>query len=559
MALFSVENLTFTYPGASRSALDGVTLAFERGSFTVVCGKSGSGKSTLLRHLKTVLTPHGQRSGQVLLDGELLGDVPEREQATRIGFVMQDPDAQLTCDKVWHELAFGLENLGVPSDVMRVRVAEMASYFGIQNWLHASVNELSGGQKQLLNLAAVMAMQPDVLVLDEPTGQLDPLAAFDFLTTVRRLNDELGMTVIMSEHRLEDALSMADRLVVMESGRVSACGAPREVGCALHACGSDMARAMPAPLRVFCETEGALEGRTEACPLTVREGRAWLSGRLSAGRRLAIMPTEEASGHGARQTVLQVENVWFRYGRECSDVLRDLSLAVHEGEILGIVGGNGSGKSTLLRLMCGAVRPYRGKVGVLGKRLSGRRGAGPADGRVVMLPQDPLNVFVKQRVRDDLLEMLQDIRNAAERDERIREVAGLCGIEDVLDAHPLDLSGGEAQRAALAKVLLANPRILLLDEPTKGIDAFFKERLADVLANLVRAGVAVVLVSHDIEFCARCAHRVALLFDGSIACEGTPRVVFGGNGFYTTAASRMSRHVAEGAVTVEDVVGLCRT
>jgi energy-coupling factor transport system ATP-binding protein len=250
MAIIEVRDLSFTYPGRSSAALDGVSLKAGKGEFIVVCGKSGCGKSTLLRHLKTVLTPYGKRSGDVYFDGRPLAEAGPREQASRIGFVLQSPDNQVVTDKVWHELAFGLESLGESTPVIRRRVAEMASFFGIQEWYEKSVVELSGGQKQILSLASVMAMNPDVIVLDEPTSQLDPIAAEDFMDTLKKINDEIGATVIMSEHRLENAIPKADRVVCMSGGRVLCEGGAAEVGRALKATDDPMLSAMPTPMRV---------------------------------------------------------------------------------------------------------------------------------------------------------------------------------------------------------------------------------------------------------------------------------------------------------------------
>ena len=232
MALFEIEHLTFAYPTAPDApCLRDVSLTLEAGEYLALCGKSGSGKTTLLRQLKSVLAPHGKKSGVIRFDGRALENVDAREQAGRIGYVMQNPDSQIVTDKVWHELAFGLESLGCDQRTMRLRVAEMASYFGIQDWFHREVAELSGGQKQLLNLASVMAMQPDVLILDEPTSQLDPIAAADFLNTIARLNRELGTTILLSEHRLENVLSVCDRVAVMEEGRITIADPPEHRGC----------------------------------------------------------------------------------------------------------------------------------------------------------------------------------------------------------------------------------------------------------------------------------------------------------------------------------------
>ena len=540
---FEIRELTFSYPGAERPQLDHVSLNIERGSYTVVCGRSGSGKTTLLRHLKTVLTPYGERSGEVLLDGTPLERVSQREQAEKVGYVMQNPDDQIVTDKVWHELAFGLESLGCSQTVMRSRVAEMACYFGIQDWFHREVAILSGGQKQLLNLASIMAMHPQVLILDEPTSQLDPIAASDFLNTVRKINLELGTTVILTEHRLEDIFPYADRAVVLEAGKVIADGSPRSIGRQLWESRAPMFAAMPTPVRVFYGAGG--EGDS---PLTVREGRKWLSESFPQGAAVRELPAKETPKSGEKPA-LEAKELWFRYERESPDVLRGVSLRVYPGTLHAIVGGNGAGKSTALKAFAGLIKPYRGKVAVLGKPLDKYKPGELYKGGIAMLPQDPRGLFSYTTLEQELEEMTTDR-------ERIAEAARLCQVEELLKSHPQDLSGGEQQRAALAKVLLTEPKVLLLDEPTKGIDSFFKERLAGILRELRDRGIAITLVSHDVEFCARYADFVSMFFDGQILTTDSPRQFFGGNSFYTTAANRMSRHVFSMAVTGEDVVEL---
>ncbi len=542
MAHFQIKNLSFSYPtDRGGEVLKNINLTIGKGEYVVLCGKSGSGKTTLLRQLKTVLAPYGKKEGEILFNGIPLEQV--QDQAMKIGYVMQDPDDQIVTDKVWHELAFGLESIGCDQETMRARVAEMACYFGIADWFHKDVATLSGGQKQLLNLASVMAMQPEVLILDEPTSQLDPIAASDFLNTVRKINMELGTTVIITEHRLEDIFPYADRAVVMDGGLVIADGAPRRIGQMLHAQNHDMFAAMPTPVRVFYGANG--EGD---CPLTVREGRNWLSNLYPAPKMTAL--PEKKRNWESKNSALSLKELWFRYEKDSLDVLRGVSAEIPAGSIYAIVGGNGAGKSTALKAICGICKPYRGKVKVLGKPLEKYKTAELFRGCLAMLPQDPKSLFVKQTVGDELAEMTGDM-------EKIRVSASLCHVEHLLDSHPYDLSGGEQQRAALAKVLLTDPKVLLLDEPTKGIDSFFKEKLAEILGQLKEKGITIVMVSHDVEFCARYADQVSMFFDGQILTTDIPRRFFGSNSFYTTAANRMSRHVFSKAVTAEDVVALC--
>ena len=545
MAHFQIQDLSFSYPTAKgKKSLDSVSLSIGRGEYIVLCGKSGSGKTTLLRQLKSVLAPHGKRSGEILFNGVPLAQVDQREQSARIGYVMQNPDDQIVTDKVWHELAFGLESLGCDQKTMRARVAEMACYFGIADWFHKDAATLSGGQKQLLNLASIMAMQPEVLILDEPTSQLDPIAASDFLNTVRKINIELGTTVIITEHRLEDIFPYADRAIVMDGGKVIADDTPRNIGKLLYEQENDMFAAMPTPVRVFYGAKGGGD-----CPLTVREGRTWLS-KTYPEPRTNTLPAEELDEE-IQDPALSLKELWFRYEKNSPDVLRGVSAEVPKGVLYAIAGGNGAGKSTTLKAICGICRPYRGKVKVFGKPVDKYRAAELFGGCLAMLPQDPKSLFVKKTVREDLAEMTKD-------QKRIAEIASVCEIESLLDSHPYDLSGGEQQRAALAKVLLTQPKLLLLDEPTKGIDCFFKEKLAAILCRLKGQGITVVMVSHDVEFCARYADMVSMFFDGQILTTDTPRRFFGNNSFYTTAANRMSRHVFSMAVTAEDVVARCR-
>ncbi|MBR5497040.1 MAG: ATP-binding cassette domain-containing protein [Clostridia bacterium] len=546
MEHFKIENLSFSYPTSKdKNSLDNVSLKIEKGEYIVLCGKSGSGKTTLLRHMKTVLTPHGNRTGEIYFNGIALKNVDNRTQSAKIGYVMQNPDDQIVTDKVWHELAFGLESLGCDQKTMRSRVAEMACYFGIQDWFHREVTVLSGGQKQLLNLASIMAMQPEVLILDEPTSQLDPIAASDFLNTVRKINTELGTTVIITEHRLEDNFPYADRAIVMDSGKIIADDTPRNIGKLLFEQNNPMFTAMPTPVRVFYNANGNGD-----CPLTVREGRSWLNKEFETEPQFKEIPNENIDDK-IEKPALSLKELWFRYEKDTPDILRGVSLEIPSGSISAIVGGNGAGKSTTLKAICGICKPYRGKIKVLGKPVSKFKSGELFKNCVSMLPQDPKSLFVKNKVIDELYEMTRD-------KNRISEIAEICQITELMQNHPYDLSGGEQQRVALAKVLLTEPKILLLDEPTKGMDSFFKETFADILNKLKSQGITILIVSHDVEFCAKYSDRVSMFFDGQVLTTDTPQKFFGSNSFYTTVANRMSKHVFKNAVTAENVVELYR-
>lgn len=554
MAQFEIKDLSFCYPtSAGKPALSGVNLKIEQGQYVTVCGKSGSGKTTLLKHLKSVLAPHGKIKGEIFFEGKPLKDVDLREQSARIGYVMQNPDNQIVTDKVWHELAFGLESLGTDQKTIRLRVAEMASYFGIQGWFHKNVTELSGGQKQLLNLASIMAMQPSVLILDEPTSQLDPIAASDFLNTVRKINRELRTTIIITEHRLEDILYASDKVVVMEDGKILVEDAPDRIGAFLKEKNSPMFTAMPAPMQIFHGVPNDLK-----CPLTVREGGEWLSQMFEKNelKVTKVEKEEKLDPDNVEKPAVLMKEVWFRYEKDTPDVLKGTTLQAPQNVLYAIVGGNGTGKSTTLKSICNICKPYRGKVFIDGRRVDKYRSGELFQGLLAMLPQDPQSLFAKKTVREELEEMVSVRKEGAK--EEIEETARICEVTHLLESHPYDLSGGEQQRAALAKVLLTHPKILLLDEPTKGIDSFFKQKFAEILLRLKEKGVTIIMVSHDIEFCARYADLVSMFFDGSIITTNTPNRFFSRNSFYTTAANRMSRHLFDNAITNEDVIELCR-
>ena len=537
---YRIENLTFTYPNRENPVLTDISLTIKRGEFVTICGTSGCGKTTLLRQLKPSTAPHGIKSGAIYFENTLLEAMSPRDATAKIGFVLQSPENQIVTDKVWHELAFGLESLGMETPEIRLRVAEMASFFGIQAWFHKQVTELSGGQKQLLALASVMALQPSVLIFDEPTSQLDPIAASEFLATVGKINRELGVTVILTEHRLEEVFPLSSRVVVMDNGRIIAEGAPGKVGLGLNGKNHGMFLAMPVPMRVWAASvvvgQSSVIGNDD-CPVTVRDGANWLA-RQEVDREK--LPKDTSPNTLNTKPAIALDDIWFRYEKNLPDIVKGLSFKAYYGEITAILGGNGTGKTTALSLIGGLHEPYRGKI--------------HTDAKVYTLPQNPQSLFVAKTVREDLLEILSEQKIS--KDEKLRRLAAmvkLCRLEALLESHPYDLSGGEQQRAALAKVLLLQPKILLLDEPTKGLDAEFKQMFAAILGRLTAAGTAVVIVSHDVEFCAEYADRCALFFDGNIVTENTPRVFFSGNSFYTTSANRMARDILPEAVTVGDI------
>lgn len=546
MEILSIKDLTFSYPNKENFALQNVNLSINSGDFVVVCGQSGSGKTTLLRMLKKEIAPHGEKQGAVYYKGEDVEKLDDKISAQKIGFVFQKPDQQIVTDKVWHELAFGLESLGYDSDYIRLRVGEMANYFGITSLFRKKTTELSGGQKQLMNLASVMAMSPDVIILDEPTSQLDPITANDFITTLKKINDELGLTVIIIEHRLQEVFPIADKVAVMEDGKVICYDTPRNVCEKLS--NHPMSQGFPSAVRIWQKS-----GSKGDCPLTVKEGRNFINLNFSK-RKLPLRNTIPNT-----EDIITLKDVFFRYEKGGNDILSGTNLSIKKGEHFCILGGNGSGKTTTLKILAGLLKPYRGKVIIDNNKMTKKTTADFNRLGVAMLPQNPESVFLKSRVIDDYTELCK-IKGIEKSDyeDKINSVAEKLGIKDLLENHPYDLSGGEIQKCALGKVLISEPKILLLDEPTKGVDAYSKLSLSKILQEIKSDGVTIITVTHDVEFASIVADRCGLFFDGEVLSSLVPQEFFSKNNFYTTASSRISRDKFANAVTVDDVVSLIK-
>lgn len=518
MSIISAEKLSFRYPDGT-NALISVSLDIAQGEFVTLCGASGCGKSTLLRMLKPALVPHGEMSGEILFSGEPLNSLPLRKSAAEIGFVMQDPESGIVTDKVWHELAFSLESAGLETDEIRRRVGEMAGYFGLESVFERECAKLSGGQKQLVALASAAALHPRLLLLDEPTSQLDPIAAQGFIDALSRLNRDFGVTVVIAEHRLEELLHISDRVIVMEKGGIVADCAPHDICKALPAY-HPMMGAMPVSTRLY-----AMSGGSDNVPLSVREGRI---NELCKSAALRLVP-EPLADKPLGEALITAKNLWVSYDKNMPDVLKRADIEVRSGIITAILGGNGSGKTTLLKCLSGMIKPLGGSI----KRRKGLKCA--------YLPQNPCEIFTEDSVSEELETVSEDYAEIAEK----------FGLSGLMSHHPYDISGGEQQRLAIAKLMLKKPDVLLLDEPTKGMDAPGRKTLCRLLSGLCENGVAVVLVTHDTELAAMCADRCALLFDGEISGVSDPVGFFSGNYFYTTPVRRLTRGIKDGIVTFE--------
>jgi len=566
MLAVSVKNLSFTYPQQQEQAahpiLHNVSFDVPTGAFTLLCGRTGSGKTTLLRHLVPALTPHGKRSGQLVIAGAEIdhtsNDIPPRhpgprpgisapdalpekgKTCTSVGFVQQDPDNQIVTDIVFHELAFALENQGLPTATIRRRVAEVASYFGLEYLLESSTHTLSGGQKQILNLAATIVSDPRILVLDEPTAELDPIATQNFLRHLSRVNKELGTTVICCEHRLDEVLTLCDQVLLLNDAHIGRREAAEQVQTFtsqefVTSCASthkDLISFLPEPAQVAI---ACTKSDDELWPLDVKSGRAWLSSFLQSKPYSFNVQIHPITPKDKNAVILR--DLSFKYAKHDPFVLKHLSASFERGRIHGIVGGNASGKSTLLSVICDLLRPQFGKVRI-DKQL-----------RLAALPQNPKASFVQDTVQEDLLGADSSITL-----DGVQLMAQHLNIDQLLDRHPFDLSGGEAQKAALAKLLLLDPDVILLDEPTKGLDAQAKQEIGQIFTDLASQGKTLIVVTHDLSFAANYTQTCSLLANGEIIARDETRAFFTGNNFYTTATNRMSRNIVDNCVTVDDLV-----
>ncbi|MEH7414605.1 energy-coupling factor transporter ATPase [Neobacillus drentensis] len=542
MALIELNNVSFTYPDCTEPAIRKLSLNIHKGQFVVLFGASGSGKSTLLRLLKKEIQPHGTLSGRIMINGQ---HVQDKEGLTKdVGFVFQDPENQIVADDVLHELVFGLENIGLNTNEMRNRVAEMVHFFGAESILSRKSEELSGGKKQQINLASVLLMQPNILLLDEPTAQLDPVSTREFIDMLKRLNEEFGMTVIIAEHRLEEVFTLADQIIMMENGHVKISGEPKEVLRELW--DTSFKAYVPKIPALFLSLEG--HGQV---PLTVKEGRDWVHNQkmepvFSTGEKIPLKTRER----------INVKNISFHYDKKREFILSELELSLKQGEFYALLGGNGSGKSTLLKMIAGLIKPDNGRV-VLDDLPLRKYKQDELASKIGYLPQNPKLFFIQDTVQKELKMTMEQWKITS--DKEVNELLDKLGIAHVLANHPYDLSGGELQKAALACILIRKPEILLLDEPTKGLDPISKEKLAEILLSLQTAGMTILMSTHDVEFAAQYASRCGMMFQGKITSEDVPEKFFSGNFFYTTMIQRVFRGLSERGVpmTLEEVMHLC--
>jgi len=551
MEILNVKDLSFSYPDCENKCLDDISFNIESGDLVVLSGIYGCGKTTLLKMLKPQLSPYGKKVGEVSFNGTNINEIDETLSAFEIGFVMQNPDTQIVSDKVYSELAFGLQNMGLDNYEIQRKICEVADFFGISDWFYNDISTLSGGQKQLLNLASVTVMNPNLLLLDEPTAQLDPISSTRFFDALLRLNSELGITVIVAEHRLNELWPIADKIILMDKGSMLLCESPKVAAKIIKNdfSNSPLIKALPSAVQIY----NALDVESE-CPLSVSDARRFLT--VNFNNDIKCLPHEEYKTSSA--VALELCDVFAKYEKNLPDILNGVNLKVFEGECVCILGSNGAGKSTMLKTAAGLLKSYAGKIKIGGKKLSDYKGSSLYN-YVALLPQNPREIFLHQTVLEDLLQVKESKKyNDDEFEELKTKVCEMLNITSLLSMHPYDLSGGQIQKVALAKLLLLQPKLLLLDEPVKGLDSCAKQELSDIFKKLKQSGVTIVIVTHDVEFAAITADRCAMFWGGKITSINVPHKFFSSNNFYTTSANRLSRHIFDNAITCDDVIALCK-
>lgn len=548
---FIIQNLCFSYANAEEQAIKNINLQIEQGEFIVICGKSGSGKSTLLRMLKPELTPNGKVSGEIKLFNKNKNDFSQRESAECIGFLLQNTEYQAVTHTVRSELAFGLENLGYDSKTIRLRIAELSAYFSLENIIDKKISELSGGQKQIVCLASIVAMHPKAIILDEPTSQLDPVSSSSFLEILKKLCRENGITIIMTEHRLENIIDLADRVIIMENGEIISDCPPQSISKKLLNENEFANCSMPVSMRLFAQLD-----TEEPLPTNVAQAHKMLEELLDEKVKYS---NPQRDGRNLSETIaVEMKNVWYAYNNS-GYVLKNMNLKIKKGSFTALMGANGAGKTTALSLMSGLLDCKSGKIKLLGKDIKKYRNQEIYNGMIAVLPQKCESLFAGNTIREDL-ECVLKFSGCKKTDmtKKIAEVSEFTQIHHLLHRHPYDVSGGELQKSALAMILLKEPQIIFLDEPTKGMDNLFKKQFAEKIHSICSNGITVVMVSHDTEFCAEYCDECEMIFDGMCVSQENKYDFFSQNYFYTTSANKIARDIFPSAITQRQVLDLCK-
>lgn len=531
MNILNVENLTFSYAGCDKRIFNQVSFAADEGEILLICGGTASGKTTLLKCLKPELSPYGQISGKIMFMGNNIENVSSNLTTAVIGYVMQRPENQTVTHKVKNELAFCGENIGLSDAEIKRQIAETAAYFGLEALLEQETSTLSGGQRQLLNLAAVLTVKPKLILLDEPTSQLDPVAAGNFIGTLQRITNELGITVIIAEHRFEQLLPIVDRILMLKSDMQAVYGSVKEIADKMIS-SSEISQSLPSWMRLYGQFRCKFNS---SVPITLSDGRNFIENNIKND----IKELKRTDCLMNKEIAVKLKDICFAYEKNKNDVLNGVTLNIRSQSIFMIMGSNGSGKSTLLSVISGILKPYRGKITIDGKCIDKCK----AFGSISLLPQDVQTSFFCDTVKEELNGNLK---------------SDIYDFSLYADTHPYDLSGGQQQLLAIEKLVNSNKSgIFLLDEPTKGLDGKMRQIIAEVVQKLKHSGKTVIAVTHDMEFAAMCADECGLLFNGEIISVDTPQNFFSSNLYYTTSAAKVSCNSYNGICNTDDLIKIC--
>lgn len=546
MANIKIENLNYSYPESGKKSLNNINMIVPQGQFVLIVGGSGSGKSTLIRSIAGLVPDFygGTYSGKVEIDDSELGDFERRKLVQKVGMVFQDPESQLVMTDAEQEIAFGLENLELPNSIMKRRIMEVTSALSLSSYKTSFIPELSGGQKQKVALASVLAMQPDILLLDEPTSQLDPIAGEEILTMIRRLNEENGITIILTEQKLERCFHFADRIIAMDKGEIIKDS--MNVSTIANWSVREKKPFIPPLSRLFANIN------YQEIPVTVKEGRNLIKNEFCMdeikGQSTYGYENEvESDRLEENSNILDIEKLWFTYpnGRE---ILKDINLKIDTNTFTVIMGENGCGKTTLLKNINGLLKPGRGRIRILGKD-SKKSTVEEISSTVAYLSQDPNDYLFLPTVREEVNFTLKNM--GLVDDGIVDEILGKLNIEKFENCNPRDLSSGERQRVALASVLVTRPKLLLLDEPTRGLDYDLKENLGEILLNLKKEGTTILMIAHDVEFAAEYSDDIILMDCGSIVEKGNKYEMLSNSTFYSPQISRLFHNYRNNIITVK--------
>lgn len=560
MALLEVKDFSFKYN--EEKVLKDINFKINEGEFVLLCGPSGSGKTTLLNNIKKELKPAGDTYGQIFFDDILVEELDDEKSACDIGLMFQNPDAQIVTDTVIQEIAFPLENIGLPTDEIRNRIAEMSTFFGIDKLLHENVNNLSGGQKQLVNLCSLLVLKPKLLLLDEPTSQLDPIASYDFLAMLRRLNEEFSITIIVTEHKMDNIFPFANKVIYLQNGNLKYINDSRNI-CDDIKDDEVFKYYMPEVTRVNLLLKDKFDSIKDVeVALSVREGIQLLNNMDNIIKDIPLQALSRTKVENTDELVL-VKDLWFGYEKE-NVILKGIGFNVNKGEYITIIGGNGSGKSTFLKLLAGLIKPVKGKIKYA------------KNTKISYVHQNPMVQFTEDTVLKELSnireskietdfnfnpfnkskkenEIDKSINKTIELSDYAMELVDYFDIRKILNNHPYDCSGGEQQKIAFIKALLDNPDILILDEPTKGLDPISNHKLGELLKQVNKEGTTIIMTTHDLSFVADSVERCVMIFDGSLQLDTTPTQIFSSNNFYTTFVNRMVKNYLPKAISIKDV------